>query len=69
MYYGLDIYSKNTKKMLAYHSSDSRKDILHLKKMYATNEFVYIKECFGETDEDKEIYRQSAKYGDTSIAS
>lgn len=69
MYYGLDIYSKNTKKMLAYHSSDSRKDILHLKKMYATNEFVYIKECFGETDEDKEIYRQSTKYGDTSIAS
>ena len=69
MYYGLDIYSKNTKKMLAYHSSDSRKDILHLKKMYATNEFVYIKECFGDTDEDKENYRQSAKYGDTSVAS
>lgn len=69
MYYGLDIYSKNTKQMFAYHSSDSRKDILHLKKMYATNEFVYIKECFGETDEDKEIYRQSSKYGSTSVAS
>ena len=69
MYYGLDIYSKNTKKMFAYHSSDSRKDILHLKKMYATNEFVYIKECFGDTDEDKENYRKSPKYGDTSVAS
>ncbi len=69
MYYALDIYSKATKKMFAYHSSDSRRDILYLKKMYDTNEFVYIKECFGETDEDKENYRQSAKYGDTSIAS
>ena len=69
MYYALDIYSKATKKMFAYHSSDSRRDILYLHKMYDTNEFVYIKECFGETDEDKENYRQSAKYGDTSIAS
>lgn len=69
MYYALDIYSKATKKMFAYHSSDSRRDILYLKKMYDTNEFVYIKECFGETDEDKENYRKSAKYGDTSIAS
>lgn len=63
MYYGLDIYSKNTKKMFAYHSSDSRKDILHLKKMYANNNFVYIKECFGDTDEDKQKYRESDKYG------
>lgn len=63
MYYALDIYSKATKKMLAYHSSDSRKDILHLKKMYAKNNFVYIKECFGETDEDKQNYRESDKYG------
>jgi hypothetical protein len=55
--------------MFAYHSSDSRKDILHLKKMYDTNEFVYIKECFGETDEDKEIYRESSKYGGTTVAS
>jgi hypothetical protein len=55
--------------MFAYHSSDSRKDILYLKDLYAKNEFVYIKECFGETDEDKEIYRKSAKYGDTSVAS
>ena len=62
MYYGLDIYSKSKKKMFAYHSSDSRKDILHLKKMYAKNEFVYIKECFGDTDEDKHNYRQSDKY-------
>ncbi len=69
MYYALDIYSKNTKKMFAYHSSDSRKDILYLKDLYAKNEFVYIKECFGETDEDKEVYRKSSKYGDTSIAS
>jgi len=69
VYYALDIYSKATKKMFAYHSSDSRRDILYLKKMYDTNEFVYIKECFGETDEDKENYRKSAKYGDTSIAS
>ena len=69
MYYALDIYSKATKKMFAYHSSDSRKDILYLKDLYDKNEFVYIKECFGETDEDKEIYRQSTKYGDTSVAS
>lgn len=69
MYYALDIYSKNTKKMFAYHSSDSRKDILHLKKMYDKNEFVYIKECFGETDEDKQNYRQSAKYGSTTATS
>ena len=69
MYYALDIYSKTTKKMFAYHSSDSRKDILYLKDLYAKNEFVYIKECFGETDEDKEIYRKSAKYGDTPVAS
>lgn len=69
MYYALDIYSKATNEMLAYHSSDSRKDILHLKKMYAKNNFVYIKECFGETDEDKENYRQSAKYGNASATS
>jgi len=52
--------------MFAYHSSDSRKDILYLKDLYAKNEFVYIKECFGETDEDKENYRQSDKYGNAS---
>ncbi len=69
MYYGLDIYSKASKKMFAYHSSDSRKDILHLKKMYDTNEFVYIKECYGETDADKKIYRESSKYGSTTVAS
>jgi hypothetical protein len=55
--------------MFAYHSSDSRKDILHLKKMYAKNNFVYIKECFGETDEDKQNYRESAKYGSTTATS
>jgi hypothetical protein len=69
MYYGLDIYSKASKKMFAYHSSDSRKDILHLKKMYDTNEFVYIKECYGETDADKQIYRESSKYGSTTATS
>ena len=69
MYYGLDIYSKASKKMFAYHSSDSRKDILHLKKMYGTNEFVYIKECYGETDADKKIYRESSKYGSTTATS
>ena len=69
MYYALDIYSKTTKKMFAYHSSDSRKDILYLKDLYAKNEFVYIKECYGETDADKKIYRESSKYGGTTVAS
>jgi len=69
MYYALDIYSKSNKKMFAYHSSDSRKDILKLKEMYSKNDFVYIKECYGETDADKQIYRESSKYGSTTIAS
>ena len=57
MYYALDIYSKTTKKMFAYHSSDSRKDILKLKEMYGKSDLIYIKECYGETDEDKQAYR------------
>jgi len=69
VYYALDIYSKTTKKMFAYHSSDSRKDILYLKDLYAKNEFVYIKECYGETDEDKQTYRKSSKYGRTTVVS
>ena len=69
MYYALDIYSKTTKKMFAYHSSDSRKDILYLKDLYAKNEFVYIKEYYGETDADKKIYRKSSKYGGATVAS
>jgi len=69
MYYALDIYSKTTKKMFAYHSSDSRKDILKLKEMYDKNNFVYIKECYGETDEDKQTYRKSSKYGRTTVVS